>query len=549
MMRRIVALLAIWFACAFVPAQASVRAWLDRTEVAEGEAFTLNIETDEAASPDFSPLRADFDIVEQSSSKQVQWVNGAFSAKTLYAASLSPKHGGQIAIPSLRVGAQATPPLSVTVRAASAASANTNADVFLQTEVDDPNPYVQQTVGVTVRLYHAVTLTGQLDLAAPDGAALQQVGNDAQSTRTVNGRSYNVFERHYLLVPDRSGALTLPAPRFAGRGVGGWIDEFLGDGRRELRISGTSRTLQVKPQPANAPQPWLPLRGLRLRYVSAPQSVRAGEATTLTVEAVAEGATRAQLPDLPTPSVPGAQVFAEPQQYDETFRNGVPQVVLTRRYSLVPDGSGTLRIPGMRMAWWDVRAGAAKTATLPDLDVSVAPGNGGFANRRLPPPVAATPDAAVPANTTANAPQIPAHVWTWLAVFFAVLWLATLIWAVWRRHGGAPADAASPQPAATHRATRTLPDLRRALDTGTLDEIGETLRAMASPPVADLDALLARLDDVRQREAIETMRRARWADGDGSAARTVLRAAFKNGPKWKPLATQGKEILPPLYPE
>ena len=549
MMRRIVALFAICFACAFVPAQASVRAWLDRTEAAEGEAVTLNIETDEAASPDFSPLRADFDIVEQSSSKQMQWVNGAFSAKTLYAASLLPKHGGRIAIPPLRVGTQATPPLSVTVRAASAASPGTNADVFLQTEVDDPNPYVQQTVGVTVRLYHAVTLTGQLDLAAPDGAALQQVGNDAQSTRTVNGRSYNVFERHYLLVPDRSGALTLPAPRFAGRGVGGWIDEFLGDGRRELRISGTPRTLQVKPQPANAPQPWLPLRDLRLRYVSAPQSVRAGEAMTLTVEAVAVGATRAQLPDLPAPSVPGAQVFAEPQQYDETFRNGVPQVVLTRRYSVVPDGSGTLRIAGMRMAWWDVRAGAAKTATLPDLDVKVTPGNGGFANRRLPPPVAPGADAAASANGTADAAPIPAHVWTWLAVFFAVLWLATLIWAVWRRHGGAPADAASSQSAAARRPTRTLPDLRRALDTGTLDEIGETLRAMASPPVADLDALLARLDDTRQREAIETMRRARWADGDGSAARAVLRAAFKNGPKWKPLATQGKEILPPLYPE
>lgn len=551
MIRRIVALLAIWFACAFVPAQASVRAWLDRTVVAEGETVTLNVETDEAGvRPDFSPLRSDFDIVDQSSSRQMQWVNGAFSAKTLYAASLVPKHGGSIRIPPLRVGAQATQALSVTVRAASARAPAANADVFLQTEVDDAEPYVQQTVGVTVRLYHAITLTGLLDLDAPTGASLQKVGNDEQSVRTVNGRSYNVFERHYLLVPDRSGELVLPAPRFAGRGVGGWIDEFLGDGRRELRINGAPRKLQVRPQPVGAPQPWLPLRGLRLRYVSAPQSVRAGEAATLTVEAVADGATRSQLPDLPTPSVPGTQVFAEPAQYDETFRNGVPQVTLTRRYSLVPDGSGTLRIPGLRMAWWDVRAGTTKTASLPDIEVSVAQGSGGFANRRLP-AVSAVPDAATTASESAATPRIPIHVWTWLAVFFAALWLVTLIWAVWRRHGAAsmPVEAVATRPTGVNRPARTASDLKRALDTGTLDEIGETLCAMAMPPVADLDALLARLDDADQRDAIEALRRARWADGDGNAARNALRAAFGHGPKWKPRAAGGKEILPPLYPE
>lgn len=550
MMRRVFALLALWLACACV-SQAQVRAWLDRNPVAQGEAVALNIETDEvAAQPDLSLLRADFDIVDQSSSRQMQWVNGAFSTKTLHAVSLVPKRSGRLQIPALRIGAQATPPLSVTVRAAAVGAgdpADTNADIFIETEVDEPNPYVQQAVGVTLRLYHAMNLTGQLDLDAPDGASLQRIGNDAQSVQTRNGRSYNVFERRYLLLPERSGALTLPAPRFAGNRVGGWMDDFFGSGGQALRARGTPRTLQVRAQPANAPQPWLPLRSLQLRYVAAPQQARAGEAATLTVEATAIGAARAQMPELPSPSVPGAQVFAEPVQYEETFRDGVPQVTVTRRYSIVPGGSGSLRIAGPRMAWWDVRAGAAKTAALADLQLQVAPGTGGFAGRQLP----STPAAAT-ANVTATADaatQVPAHVWPWLAAGFAVLWLLTLIWAVGRRHDtAAPAPPAGGGRIAAPTSAHTLADLKKALDSGTLDEVGDTLRAMATPPAADYDALLDRLDDAGQRNAIEALRRARWADGDGAAARSLLRTAFKRGPAWKAATASGKEILPPLYP-
>src|SRR5690606_4745119 len=135
-------------------------------------------------------------------------------------------------------------------------------------------------------------------------------------------------------------------------------------------------TLDVRPQPGGAPQPWLPLRDLRLRYVAAPQSARAGEAVAFVVEAIASGATQAQLPELPVPSVTGAQVFAEPAQLDESFNGGTPQLKVTRRYSVVPNGAGVLSVPGIQLAWWDVRAGAARNASLPALRLKVAPGAG-----------------------------------------------------------------------------------------------------------------------------------------------------------------------------
>ena len=534
-------------------AQAATRAWLDRDRIALGESATLNVQTDQiSATPDLSPLRADFDLSGQASSRQVQITNGATAATNTHVVNLTPRRAGTLVVPALQVGGQRTAPLALVVDAsAQATPARGDSSAFLETEVDDPNPYVQQSVGVTLRLFYAVPLaSGQLDLDAPEGASMQRVGDDVQSTREVAGRRYNVVERRFLLVPERSGKLVIPGARFSGRGVGGWMDDLLGGNSREMRANGAPRTLEVRAQPAAAPQPWLPLRDLRMRYVGAPQSLRAGEAATLVIEVIAQGATQAQMPELPAPSVPGAQVFAEPPQYDESFNNGTPQVKLTRRYSLVPNGAGSLTVPGLKVAWWDVRAAVAKTASLPDLNLQVAQGAGGFADAVLP-PAADTPgtDATALRGDMGTAAPVGGY-WIWIAGAFALLWLLTLAWAFQRR-AGSPAPRArgvSGDAIAAEFSTHTQADLKRALDSGDLDDVAEALRGMCIPPAADLDRVSAQLDSPPQRQALEQLRRARWAGGDGSAARAALRDAFRSGPVWRKVHTPAVEILPPLYP-
>lgn len=557
-MKRNAMMVGLWllvlFAC-IGNAHAAARASLDRNQIALGESVALTIETDEAgAVPDLSPLATDFVLGGQASNRQMRMDAGGVTRSTTHVVNLTPRRTGRIAIPSLRVGSQRTVPLSVTVGAApTAVTGRGDARAFLETQVDDASPYVQQSVGVTVRLFYAVPLvSGQLDLDTPQGASLQRVGEDVQSSREVGGRRYNVVERRFLLVPERSGPLTIPGPRFAGRGAGGWMDDFLGGNSRELTAAGSPRQLQVQAQPASAPQPWLPLRELRLRYVAAPQELRAGEAASLVVEAVAEGATQAQMPELPLPSVAGAQLFAEPPQFDETFVDGSPRIKLTRRYSIVPNNAGRLVVPGLKLGWWDVRAGTAKIATLPDLKLTVAPGSGGFANAALADADAATAETAGDGALTLG-PQdtngVP-RMWMWLAVVFAGAWLLTLLWALGRRRDTAPATAV-PRPIYSQspaRPSHTPAELKRALDTGDLDDVGVVLRGMATPPAADLDALQAALADPAQRQAIDQLRRVRWADGDGVQARTQLRDAFARPPAWKQNAVATEELLPPLYP-
>jgi len=545
--------------CASIAAHAQTRAWLDREQITDSDTVTLNIESDAGGgAPDYGPLRSDFDLSSQTSSRQVQWSNGAMTSRALYAVALSPKRTGTLQIPALQVGGSRTQPLTLQVGASSAsapAAANGTAAAFLETEVDDPTPYVQQSVGVVVRLFYAAQLlSGELVLDTPAGASLQRVGEDRTLVREVNGRRYNVVERRFLLIPERSGALVLPAAQFNGRSAGGFFnDMFGGDGR--LRAASAERTLQVQAQPASAPQPWLPLHGLRLRYTAAPTTGRAGEAATIVVEAVAEGATKAQFPELPVPDVgPGAQVFAEPPQFDETFNGSTPQLKATRRFAIVPRQPGSLTVPGLRMAWWDVAAGQPRNASLPDLQLDIAAGVGGNAAPPLPvDTTSALPGEPAAASTDLQlAPaQSAPRPWGWIALSagLAVLWLLTLVWG-WRRRGRPVLARSAPGvvPAASTATAYTRADLRRAMDAGGIDEIIAVLAGMGG--VQTLEQVLERLDDAQQRAALVQMQQVRWGGqgGDVGQARQELRRAFHDGPHWRaPAATQNNGLAP-LYP-
>ncbi len=544
--------------CLPLPALAQARAWLDRAQVELGGTVTLNIQSDSAAAPDFSPLRADFDLSNQTRSRQVEWNNGRMQARTLHGIALSPRRAGTLVIPALQVGSARTPALQLQVSAAQPARRDGSAAAFIETEVDDATPYVQQSVGVVVRLFYASQLaSGALVLDAPEGASLQVVGQDRTDVREINGRRYNVAERRYLLIPERSGALRLSGARFDGRTAGSFFDDFFGGGDGRLRAVAADQVLQVQAQPADAPQPWLPLHDLRLRYTLAPDRARAGEATTLEVEAVAVGATRAQFTELPVPD-PGSdvQVFAEPAQYDETFSGASPQLKITRRFSIVPRGPGTLRVPGPRMRWWDVRTGQARSTALPDISLTVAPARGAAA--ATPRPV--DTDAPLPDGDAADgqAPVRPSPGtegaggridWPWMsfAAGLLVLWLLTLWWG-WRRGRGVTPAAQARGVASDPAAGRpTAAELRRALDTAELAEVATLLCAMAG--VARLEQVVDRLQDPRQRDALLALQRARWGGaGDLPAVRRQLKDAFHDGPHWSVDTNAPQTGLPPLYP-
>ena len=327
-MSRIVAMALAWLLAAIVlPAQAQTRAWLDRAQVSHGETATLNIQTDQSLSSiDYTPLRRQFDIAGQSVRRSYQRSNGRSTTTSLFAVGIRPRGPGVFKVPALRVGNTTTAPLQLTVLAPSVLPASGDADAFVETVVDAARPYVQQAVGVQVRLHYAVPLmSGRLEQDPPTGASLRQVGEDLTYQRQIDGRRYDVVERRFLLIPERSGVLTLPGARFNGQTMGGFFDQVFDDGRKAVSAASAAKRLDVQPIPAQAPQPWLPLHDLKLRYVQAPAQGRVGEAAAVEIEVIADGASAAQLPPLTLAETRGVQLFADPPLVDEQFIDGRPR--------------------------------------------------------------------------------------------------------------------------------------------------------------------------------------------------------------------------------
>ncbi len=216
----------------------------------------------------------------------------------------------------------------------------------------------------------------------------------------------------------------------------------------------------------------------------------------------------------------------------------------------MPRASGSLVVPGLRVPWWDVRSGQAQTARLPDLTLTVGPGNGSAA--AVPPPTPVDTREALPGTDDALAPRAAPEAaprpWGWIAAAcgFALLWLLTLWWA-WRQRQrrSAPGGTALPRTAA---ARPGLAQLRQQLDTAGLDEIVDTLAAMGG--VQGLQGVLEHLSDPVQRQALIDMQAARWSPQGGNVAqaRQALRRAFHDGPHWQVAAATDHTGLAPLYP-
>ena len=544
MSRLLAHLLLAWIVLAALPASAQTRAWLDRAEITYGETATLNIETDQSvAQVDYRALQAQFDIAGQTVRRSYKRsASGASTQVSLFAVGIRPRGPGVLTVPSLRVGNVDTPVQRLTVLPPAVLPASGDADVFVETVVDAAQPYVQQAVGVVVRLHYAVPLmSGQLDQEPPAGASLQRIGNDPRPyERDIGGRRFTVVEHRYLLIPERSGTLVLPGARFNGMTLGGFFDRIFDDGRRSLSAAAPTHRLQVRPIPSGAPQPWLPLRDLRLRWLQAPSAATVGEATTVEVELQADGASASQMPAIELPQSDAVQAFADPVQTDEHFVDARPRTVQRRRIAVVPNRAGKVEVPGPRIEWWDAVQGVARTAMLPPLTLEVAP---------------AAADAAQDLQADAGAPALPgadaapanpiAGRWPW--------WLALVLVALggawwWRRRQGASVEVetdAVPAPAAPP----ARPTLKAALARGVPGEIARALSAAAGVAGDDLDAVHARLDNAAQREAVRALQAARWGGGDLDAALATLRAAFKRGPRLRGDAGKREALLPPLYPE
>lgn len=438
-----------------IPSHAVATAKLDRNPIRMGESVRMIVSVDQDRSGeniDYSELQKSFEVLGTSNSTQINITNGQQAVSQKWLIDLAPKREGSVLIPSLRIGRDITQPLHLTVLPARVGKASSNPDFFVEVEAVPTQPYVQEQILFTVRLFHATNVVdGSLSEPIADNLVIEKLGDDSGYETRRNGKAYRVVQRRYAIFGQRSGMIVIPPIRFLGQvrdlsRSNSMFNRFVGRGRR-IQSSSNATTLRIRPKPAQfSGSHWLPASQLVLSELW-PQGIpkfRVGEPVTRILKIRAVGLSNVQLPELNTPELSALKVYPEPARLESFVDDSGVIGEREQSMAIVPNQPGNILLPELKVVWWDVKNDVQQEAIISAKQYSVLPANGAANKSRGSGVAKNAPDSPpnqVAIGTLANA-GTSSIFWQGLTILLAVLWLATLgFW--WRQR---VADSATTQP-------------------------------------------------------------------------------------------------------
>ncbi len=532
-------------------AMAAVEASIDRSTVELNESFTFKLTTDGDidAQPDVSVLEADFFVGQGSQLSNTTIVNGQIRRSKTWTFALMPRRAGEIEIPPVSIGSEKSNPVTVTVREPTYEPPG-EAEVFITSEVDFEETYVQAQVLLTIKIYRSVA-TRQPSLRDPTLTGVETLielaGDDRSYEAIIDGTAYSVVERVFALYPQESGEIKLSPARFEAR--------ILRNGRITGRRVYDSEPITITVKPVPVPPPgfanadWLPARDLELTesWSDDADRIEAGVPLTRKVTISALGQLETQIPAVEPPSVNGINVYPDKPELSRQLEEGGIRGIRRDQYALIGVSAGSVTLPALELPWWDVDTGEWRVARLPERVLEILPTGD-------PAPPTPEPAAAIePAAATDAAPATAAgtELWRRIAELLAALWLLTLAgwwWSTRPRRRPAPV-----QEVPLHRRqARFLKTARKAalagdaaavraalLDWAALEwpgnaprSIGQLAGRVSAPLAAELEALSA----------------ASYGPGDRGWDGKALAKALRSFSVVEERETAGNEALPPLYP-
>jgi hypothetical protein len=221
---------------------------------------------------------------------------------------------------------------------------------------------VHQSLVLTVNVVSTTNLRiANAEIQDSDDIILRQLGDITVDNRNRQGQNEIVNTIYYLLTPMRSGDINLEPLHITGTMESGMGYDISYDAVDSQPINLTVSA------PHASVQPWLPLHKLELSAsLSNDELVGEGEPLTLTVVQHAVGMSGTQLPSLETQlQSPGHRLYREMTEYEGTItKQGKLTGTRTDRFTLVPLKGNEVKIPELRLDWWNVDRQRKETAVM-----------------------------------------------------------------------------------------------------------------------------------------------------------------------------------------
>ncbi len=528
-----------------------------------GESFQLIFTAEGAVDdePDFAPLARDFQILSRNQQTAITLSNGRHTRSTTWTVTVLPKQAGPLLVPPIRFGTLESTTRQIAQASATGSGKAADDDgLFLEVEASPEQPYVQQEVLYTIRLWRRYEISNA-SLSQPvfsGDVLVKPLDEERRYETTREGRRYEVVEKRFVLYPQVSGTLEIKPAEVTAQVVkrGFSLFDNFAQAMTTRRITSRALSLTVKPAPADFPgRHWLPARKLRLQaeWQPGPPSATVGEPLTRTVTLWADGLTAGQLPPLETTPPPGWKSYPErPLTNDQQEGTGFHGTV-AQKTALIANQAGTGELAELQIPWWNTATDRLEYARLPAVSLRA------IANSS----VAATPPPAPPAAPVSASPQLapvaiappsaPASgidtLWRWIALISGAGWLATLL--LWWLHTGRESSSAAPA-ATTTPAPSDSRQVLSACGRGETQEIASALLNWAAAhwpdaPPRSLSALAARVEPTLAAAILE-LDAARYGGEKTSFSAANLRAAWIAArPETSARPHTRETVLPKLY--
>jgi hypothetical protein len=406
--------------------QAEVTVRVDRPAVDLNESFVLEIvvDTNIDLEPDLTVLDENFHRGQLSQLSNTSIINGQIRRSRTWTITLMAKVTGEQQIPSIPIGTDNSQPITITINEATNAPPG-EADVFVTSEVDQTDAYVQSQILYRFKVYRAVATRqeGRRDPVITGAEVLIERAGDERSYEAIlNGRAYNVIERILAIYPQASGEISISPAHFEAR--------VLRDGRITGRkvFESQAHTVNVLPIPAPPAEfpdaAWLPARDVQLsdEWSREPTEIVAGEPVTRKVTITALGQIETQIPAIEPPDVDGMNIYADKPELSRQFEAKGIRGVRRDQYAMIGVRGGTVEIPKLEVPWWDIEAGEWRTASLPARSFNVdAP-----EATSIVPPVAEQNDAAEEPAASESGP-VSGGFWKQISQLLGGIWLLTIV--------------------------------------------------------------------------------------------------------------------------
>ena len=337
---------------------------LDRSELARGETLTLTIrvyDQRQGMQLDLTPLTENFDVLGTRTSSQVRSINGNTDIWTDYIITLFPLTEGSLRIPSLTISGQLTDELEVTVTNQGARSNQETDELFLEIEVNKDSLYVQEQLLFSIRLFYTINgirnpVFTEIDI--PD-TVTQLIGSPNQYEKIIDGQRYGVYEKRYVIFPQKSGSLDIPDILFRGEvtdGSSSFVFRNLNTRRITAFIEGRTIDVVERPPSAEMLPTWLPVTDLVMEEsFSRPLSdLKVGDSLVRTIKMTANGVDGAVLPPFSPSEIQGFNTYPDPAEIERRFVNGSIVGERIESSTLVVLEDGNLSIPAIKIDWWNV---------------------------------------------------------------------------------------------------------------------------------------------------------------------------------------------------